>query len=479
MKKKDFLNCGILLLLLAFTSACSHEEDVLSTFEEDTNEVQLDGIKQDIMINVMTNRHGGFNAKSTMSRAVSDVKLTPYVENGDTVLYIAQYSDGWEVYSGSKVTNMVLFSSEHGIFDIEDGNMPNALKQIVKSNAEAIGDLLKSNKDFIVHSSWGAAALTESDFQNGHITVKQKSRSNGRTAISYQDLPPGHWELLTTEILSQENYYSPKLIETEWGQGSPWNIYSKLVQAKDASEYVRAPAGCVPVALGQYFYFTHFKENQPSTTVTTATPTSNNKDFVFSGTSTTLWNIMAKRIGLMDDTNSAALLLGKIGRDLNAIYKAEETAVDTTDIAPYLYNVFKKHFDMVKLNSSSIETSINNGYPVIAHAWTSSSKNGHTFLIDQYKKSETKTKYFYVYKRDPLPPGTIDKWENDDVDEEGNVISYAYTNEIIKEQKSVTGISMNWCDLGYYDETFYYPYGNWSHHGITYDLGHYIYIREK
>ncbi len=54
--------------------------------------------------------------------------LTPYIINGDTLLYIAQYENGWEIYSASKATNMVLFSSEEGNFDMNSPSFPDNLR---------------------------------------------------------------------------------------------------------------------------------------------------------------------------------------------------------------------------------------------------------------------------------------------------------------------------------------------------------------
>lgn len=43
----------------------------------------------------------------------------------------------------------------------------------------------------------------------------------------------------------------------------------------------------------------------------------------------------------------------------------------------------------------------------------------------------------------PTPPGTVDKWISDITDINGNIIEYAYTNEVISESTAILDISMN------------------------------------
>lgn len=485
MDKFKFYRIALLALFALFLSACHSDADILNDIDEIAETEQPQGIEQDIIENIMLNRAGHFNVGAPKSRALKNVSLTPYIENGDTLLYIAQYSDGWEIYSGSKLTNMVLFSSEHGIIDLEDENVPETMRFLIEANADAISMIPKDGTPDQIHPTWGASAVTEEDLRNGKITVKVKSRSSERRAISYTDLPPGHWELVSSEVISEQTYVSPKLTITDWAQDAPWNMYAKYVKDETSTEYVQALAGCVPVAIGQYFYHTHFKDNCPTSTVTTANPINNNTDFYFTGSSTTLWDEMPLKYSYFGNYSSVALLIGDIGRKLNAQYTAIATTVVTENIAPFLKEIYGVDFPLSTFEYSYIVKSIDAQYPVIAHAWsnilngeTAKEKTGHTFLIDQYKTGSRSIKYYYVYKRDPLPPGTIDRWESDDMDEEGNIISYAYTNEVIKEQSLGNSISMNWGEGPVFNETFYSPSGDWYYADVTFNLDHKISKRQ-
>ncbi|MCM1254674.1 MAG: C10 family peptidase [Duncaniella sp.] len=439
---------AIAALFALSISACSNDEDFICEIEHNPEIENLQGIQRDIMMNIALSKATNVNQKGPMSRAINDVRLTPYIQDGDTILYVAQYSDGWEIYSGSRLTNMILFSSEHGVLDLNEDGFPESLKFLIDANANDIKSLPRETSPEQVHPTWGASSVTDEDLRNGHITVKVKSRATQRRTISYSDLPPGHWEWYSTEKLDETNDISQKLTNTEWTQDAPWNEYSKKLLFNNV--LTSAKAGCVPVALGQYFYYTHFKDNCPLNTVTTATSLPDNKDFVFSGEDSTIWNVMPLKSGYFGNYGAAAMLIGNIGRKLDANYGLASTSVETYKIAPFLQSIYDISFPLNDFDYYYVKQSINAGYPVIAHAW-SNIKNGatingiigHTFLVDRYKTTTRTMKYTYVYKRDPLPPGTEDRWESDDVDENGNVINWAYTNEFTNEVHEES-ISMNW-----------------------------------
>ncbi|MDE6144087.1 MAG: hypothetical protein K2F94_08445, partial [Muribaculaceae bacterium] len=77
-----------------------------------------------------------------------------------------------------------------------------------------------------------------------------------------------------------------------------------------------------------------------------------------------------------------------------------------------------------------------------------------------------------------LPPGEKDMWMADKIDENGNIIEYAYTNEIFQDFHTYS-VSMNWGYSGLYDDTFYYYLGNWEVGSTNYDLEHQLYVRHN
>ena len=477
MKKLLYI---LLLLIVEFISCRSEISNIDETDIFPMNVENLCGVERDIMINILSSKYGGYRKGQPATRALNSFSLTPFIEDGDTVLYVAQYSDGWEIYSANHLTNMILFSSDKGKFDINNPNMSDELRSLILANAHAIKDL-PIDTTFQVNKSWGSSAMSNEDFVNGKITLNSGQKSR---IIQYPDVPPGEWVLIEREVVSTKPYVSPKLLTTQWNQGSPWNLYSKFV-SDDNDNLVHAPAGCTPVAISQYLYYTHFKDGIPSSTVTNATLTADGKDYVFSGNSSTIWDNMDKTWIYFPPTQSA-IFIGYIGRCLDAQYEFNGTSVFDTKASEYLKQVFGIAFPIESFDYVYTKKSIDKGYPVVAAAisnkkadGTPKPESGHVFLIDQYKQSTETVRYVYGLIREPWnSENGDDPWADNDYDENGNIIGWAYTNEIERTVETNTGISMNWGYYEYENNIFYYPYAtDWNAGGWSFNLSHRIFKR--
>jgi len=477
---KVFFAFGMALLALA---SCQNEAIDSPRIEEKIINVdELTGVQHDIMVNILSSKYGGYHKGQPATRALGSFSLTPYVDDGDTLLYIAQYSDGWEIYSANQATKMILFSSDHGKFDLNDPNMPSALKDLIHANADAIRELAK-NPNHRIDKSWGAAALTEEDLANSKVIVKGKGQTR---SSSYPEIPPGEWVLLDQEDLSSETYTSPKLTVTEWDQDYPWNKYSKTVTDK-SNNPIQTPAGCVPVAIAQYLYYTHGLNGVPATTISGATPINNGTDYSFYGSSSTIWDQMATTYGYYTSgLNETAMFIGYVGRELKAKYGADGTFVYDSDAIRYLNKVYNTTFKIVDFNYTYVKSSIDKKYPVLASARTnqestraSQSKGGHVFLVERYREKINKTKYIYGLVRDPWTSDTEDDpYAENEVDENGNIISYAYTKEVIIAHTLNNEISMNWGYSAWYNNIFYSTWTTeWNAGGHNFNLEHKTFTR--
>lgn len=472
-------------LMLLFFAACQGQtDDITQMSTKDSQEVMT--VEQNITVNILASHFGGYSKDKKNTRAEGAYTLTPYVDKGDTLLYVAQYEDGWELCSANTAAPMILFSSEKGVFNMEDPDMPTLMKEMILEYAEGIRNIPKGKLKADV--SWGAAAITKEQLDNGLITTNRNGR---RVVVKPTDLPPGNWVLIDQEEIEEDSYVSPKLIETQWGQRDPFNRYAKCVKDVNGN-IVRTVAGCVPVAIGQYEYFTHFKENVPLYSVTEATPISGGMDYTFSGQSSYIWNEMAKT---KNDAGSeaVALLLGQIGRDTYANYKEDGTNVYPPDEEYYLNNVYGNIFVTDNMNYTYVKNSLIKGYPVLATALSNKKTNGtyinqvgHMFIIDQYKTTTHSTKYTYGYLRDYGDDGDgdgesgggDDPYEDNERDDSGNVTGYAYYDEVIVYDYSEDFISMNWGWFGIYDDSFYNPSASeWNAGGYNFNLSHTIYRR--
>lgn len=471
-----------LLAIALLTVSCQNlngpepiQEETCISIEE------LTGIQHDIAVNILSSKFGGYVKGAKDTRATSQFSITPYIEDGDTLLYIAQYDNGWEIYSASHAAPMVLFSSDTGKFDIDDNTLISPLKDMILACVHKIKEFVnEDNKS--VNPSWKGIVPTDEDFAKGTISVL--SDNGTRKTVYDGDLPPGNWILIENERVSTNTYTSPKLITTKWGQGSPWNTYSKLVYNTETKNNTKAPAGCAPVALSQYMYFTHFKDNTPTYAVTNATAISDGKDYTFWGSSATIWESMAKW-DFFPGTDKTALLIGDIGRKLNCIYNYNKTSAYHSDCLTLLKSVYGLDFAIEPFSINKLITSIDNGYPLLTSAYSNKKANGvskpisgHLFLIDQYQIKTDTIRDLYALVRSPLPAGTIDRWEHDFVDPDGNVIKYAYTKEVFWESCSKQ-VSMNWGHDGTYDNVFHYYLGDWICGSSNYNLDHEIFVRQQ
>lgn len=465
--KRKLISIWMLLLLLV--ASCQRVEDESLSVENYVVE-NYTGMERNVMINIMTTRFGGYKNGKQLSRAIGNVSLTPYVEDGDTLMYVAQYENGWELYSANTATQMIIFSSDEGVFDMNDPNMPDPFRNILMDKLEEIRNTPKEGLP--INRSWGGIGITKEELDNVPVICHTK---NGVHTRSGEDYPEGDWFLLESEDLSTEVETSPKLISTKWGQQYPWNQYTKM--KKDSNNNLtHTPVGCVPVAIGQYLYYTHFKDGLPSNTVATASPINNGTDFNFSGSSGTIWDNMAK-IWWNVGTQETALLLGYIGREMNADYDHDGTAVYPSQWFSYLNRTYSNVFSNEKYDNNYVVRSLDRSYPVIisdyGYATTDIKKEnkvGHLFLIDQYRKTTEKTRCVYGLIRDEWDGDGDDPYQDNEVDEEGNITGFAYTKEVILTSNTVE-FSMNWGWNGStYDSKWYRSVYTWTAGGYDFYL---------
>lgn len=462
-----------MLIIALLTASCQNSvgPDLVED-SQNLNFEELSGIQHDIAVNILTSKFGGYK-KGTPKTRTAEFSITPYVLEGDTTMFIVQYPDGWEIYSANHATDMVLFSSEHGNYEQDMRNAPASLKLMIENNARIISGIPDTTT--AINPSWGIARVTKNDLDLCKTIVRTK---NGIKVLSNtEEYPPGKWELFETEDMGTTEYTSDKLTKTSWNQDFPYNLYSKKV-LKDG-KLVSAVAGCVPVALAQYMYYTHQTIGIPYTSVTTAIPTEDGLDFSFSGSSSTIWNEMQLSYSYWGG-EEVALLIGKIGHDLNANYGYAGTGVVTSRIAPYLYNIYTVSYPLQDFDYSYIKRSIDKKFPVITHAFSNQDNNGnsiekggHTFLTDQYRETTQTTRAYYRLIRDPLPSGMIDPWESDELDSDGNIIGYAYIKEIDITSTKYQ-VSTNWGAYEFMNHIFYHASGYWTVGSRKYNLGRMI-----
>ncbi|MDE6237033.1 MAG: C10 family peptidase [Muribaculaceae bacterium] len=392
------------------------------------------------------------------------VNLQPLIFDGDTIFYLAQYKDGWDLYSNDLSVEKLPFSSPTGHFNLNDPSMPPALKQMIDDYVEQI-KFNHQHPSSIAHRSWGGLSFSQEEISKYDADPLVLDPFPSRPS----QYPPGRWVLVEEKETSRTAGSTPKLTSTRWGQESPWNTFCHYVKNKDGN-YVLPLAGCSPVAIAQYVYATHKHNGTPYLNEIIPVLDNNNK-WKYSVTNQTFpWNKIIDFSGL-GNSETTAILIGYIGDKMNIKYGIESSGVYPEDTKACLKSLYKKEFELKNLSSSTFDTAasiLKTGLPIVARANAGSDTKatdsygvGHVFLIDQLIWEESVVDYHWVLEREPLPEGVEDIWIPDMIDIYGNVIAYAYhrTTTWTTTQYHIT---MNWGWNGYYNNTLCTPFEDWN-----------------
>lgn len=121
------------------------------------------------------------NIKNGETRSNETVSISPYIYENDTVMYVAQHTDGWELYSNDRRFPMILMKSEDGSFNMSGFSSP--VKAEIMNMAAAIHQTKIEDPDLPTDESWSwldpqfkednecIAALSNTetpDLDNGH-----------------------------------------------------------------------------------------------------------------------------------------------------------------------------------------------------------------------------------------------------------------------------------------------------------------------
>ncbi|MBE6310829.1 MAG: hypothetical protein E7080_07245 [Bacteroidales bacterium] len=372
--------------------------------------------------------------------------LTPMIENGDTLAYVAQYADtlGWDLISGDRRIAPVLAFADSGIIDISDINNP-AVKAVL-GMLQISRDVQNSNNTE-KHSMWKSL----------------EPKVNNNTIIP-RGWGQGKWIAIDT-IYNDQSEGISHIIKTKWGQDYPWNVYTPFDSIKLDPEnnetygIYHSAVGCGAVALGQLIY--HYRKNNNrgitlpmeayfTDSIVGSTPT-------FSNFSVNGWNNLAKNIN-ENNTNKSALFLSYLGSQLDLDYSVV-TEVQKDSIMPVM-NVYKlignenNVYDFEK-----IWLSLKSSKPILMCAL--GPLIGHAFLIDGYRENleEIYVNYvfdpYYEISEDELSTEDLSlfEWPEKEDPFEGIVTKRKYWNYDDRKY-----ISMNWGWDGSSDDIYFLAY---------------------
>lgn len=341
---------------------------------------------------------------SNPTRGRADFQITPFIYEGDTVMFVAQDDNGWELYSGDSRYPLHVMKCPEGNFDIDLIQQP--LKDEILEIAAYIHNIKETNALLPDDESW---SWLHPDFEEEDDIL----------ALANDEIPDygnGKWVLIEIVDKGTEVEDMPHLCQTIWGQGTPWNACIPFDLSM--SDRNHSLVGCVPVAVAQYAYFLHFKDGVPANAPSACTYNSALNWYTFSGFNSISWNQMAKHRN-ESGTGIAAAFLGYVA---SKIVNKNDFSYETTTsylkdaIAKYLQTATNKQYEFLNYADNlkgRLVTEIKSGYPVLARGSLSITDDGqiqeigHAFIIDSYRKETIKTEYVYgwdgktVSGRDP------------------------------------------------------------------------------
>ncbi|MCM1076953.1 MAG: C10 family peptidase [Bacteroides sp.] len=307
MKFTTMIKRSLLLILVGFLSLASCTEDVTPTLSENDLSENTGTLSPE-----MTAIGNYINKKHPSQSRAGEISLEPYVLNGDTVMFIANYGEenGWEVFSNETSVPMLLMKSEKGHFDPDDGSLIQPIQDIFETTAQEIWNIKTSTE------AGNDTICNEWKLYNREMMVDPAS-------IRYDfDENQDYTFLVSSDVTETTTILEPaggRLI-TKWNQNYFYRLYTPFYE--DMSD-THSPVGCVPVAFGQFFYHSHYNFGHPVYAVTDAWYNSTTNTYIFSGLSSTVWdsfNSNPDRWYDLSNMKSTAIFLGNIGKSINVSY---------------------------------------------------------------------------------------------------------------------------------------------------------------
>lgn len=249
------------------------------------------------------------NIKNTKGE---EIKIEPILEGSDTVLYLINYADGWEVLSADKRAPRVFAMSKEGNISPEE--------LISIPAAKVIFDNFVDNILYLKH--------------HPELELEQSFLESWFDILSpLRDSPD--WILVNTTVVDSWEMKN-HLTETRWGQGSPWNCRAPFTSSSFIEHCL---TGCVPVAAAQLLYYLHYKIGVPlyaygESSTSAFIPANsdylvlNDSDIVFDSSlySSSVWDSMSLTSSSAGSSDAAvSTLMVQIGLYIGAKYYINST----------------------------------------------------------------------------------------------------------------------------------------------------------
>lgn len=418
-----------LLISVIIIASCSKNGIVDFNITEQSNELPDNNRISCNVVNKYADARFGKTKGNT-------IKIGVVEKDNDTLAYIVNYNAGWELLAADDRYTPILAKGE-GEYNLEELNPGQKVwLESELSNIKALRD--------------GALVIDNVEIKRNQNFWR---KLEGPQTITKADGDPyednQYWELVEIIDYDYEVETTGHLINTKWGQGTPWNCYVPFVEGFSGS---RCLVGCVGVAGAQLLNFLHYDISKPVNFYTSGVFTGDKDDYTysFSNTSATAWDGMA--VNMFDSSssiNQTALLLAWVAYQIRSDFGENGTEAKVSDLRNILADLgitfLSSDYDNMTNDISYYLK--NKRQPCILSAYrnrvsiggvTFSYTDGHAWLVDGYHTDKYYTKYVY-------------RWSS-------RTDNHIYEYNEIKEEVEVTEedyLLMNWGWDGYGDNSLY------------------------
>lgn len=356
----------------------------------------------------------------------SIVSLTPYPSETNSLLYVVCFDDGWIIFPSDSRFGVVLAESEEGALDLsqesENENfniwLANILKQLESARVE-YGLFGNESVQFWNSFRMGNKSSLIKEIEDSQMTPTRSLNPGepiwGKILISSST---------STTIIGNKDH----LLQTKWGQNSPWNMSMPTIESQHSL------AGCAAVAVAQVLYYYHNWSGTPSglyhsivlSQYNSTVPLDANdpeSDYYQKGiltrsnyfSNSSHWTDMPLvNVGGTDEQyRYVSDLLLDVGVRLGMFYSPGDSFVYVNnnsyfDITPCFSSVNWTPFQS-STDAQTVLTGLDMNEPTIisSQGFLDEEQVGHTWVIDGYQKQHHETtKYYAWYPIETIPDDT-------------------------------------------------------------------------
>ena len=316
----------------------------------------------------------------TPTRA-AEVSIDPVINGRDTVMFLVNYEDGWEVLSGDLRASRVLVSGEHGNITLDDLSSNPSMAAFMRKLSSGMSDIMH-NDSFVLpedfQDSWG----NRGDPSHGGPVY---------TLVS----------VITRDTVAYEIKERDHLLETKWGEAYPWN---QVTPFTDYTRTQRCNVGCVPVASAQVLYYLNDQWGVPATAyengycnayvIDSLIITPNH--VVLWNASSSAWSQMPLNNSYSSGTDLVSNLMLDLGVKYSSVYYSNGDAKAHVQDAVTVFPQYGISCQLCNLQQSSSPTTdmrnifddqiYDESIPVIMSILDPNQNDEHTLVVDGYKR---------------------------------------------------------------------------------------------